>query len=148
MRRRTFLAGALAAPLFAGAVRAGSPVVRVAKTPLCGCCDGWVDHLRAAGFETEVRDMDQAALDALKAELGIVHEHASCHTATVAGYVVEGHVPAEDIQQLLAERPDARGLAVPGMPVGSPGMEMGDTREAYDTLLIGTNGAASVFARH
>lgn len=148
MRRRTFLVGALAAPLFAGAVRAGSPVVRVAKSPQCGCCGAWIEHMRAAGFETEVRDMEQEALDALKTELGVAPDHASCHTATVAGYFVEGHVPAEDIQRLLAERPDARGLAVPGMPVGSPGMEMGDTREAYDTLLIGTNGEASAFAKH
>ena len=148
MRRRTFLMGALVAPLVARAVRAESPVVRVTKSPQCGCCGAWVEYLRAAGFETKVRDVEQAALDALKAELGIAPEHASCHTATVEGYVVEGHVPAEDIRRLLAERPEARGLAVPGMPVGSPGMEMGDSRDPYDTLLIGTNGEASVFARH
>ena len=148
MRRRTFLMGVLATPVFAGLAWAESPVVQVAKSPQCGCCGAWVEHLRAAGFETEVRDVEQAALDVLKAELGIAPEHASCHTATVEGYVVEGHVPAEDIRRLLAERPEAHGLAVPGMPVGSPGMEMGDSREPYDTLLIGTNGEASVFARH
>jgi hypothetical protein len=148
MRRRTFLVGALAAPLLAEAAWAEGAVVRVAKSPQCGCCGAWVEHLRAAGFETEVRDMEQAALDALKAELGIAREHASCHTATVEGYVVEGHVPAEDIRRLLAERPDARGVAVPGMPLGSPGMEMGDLRDSYDTLLIGKDGGASVFAGH
>ena len=140
--------GALAAPLVARAVRAESPVVRVTKSPQCGCCGAWVEHLRAAGFETEVRDVEQAALDALKAKLGIAPEYASCHTATIEGYVVEGHVPAEDIWRLLAERPEARGLAVPGMPVGSPGMEMGDVRDPYDTLLLGRDGEASVFASH
>ena len=148
MRRRTFLMGVLAAPLVAGAARAESSVVRVTKSPQCGCCGAWVEHLRAAGFETEVRDVEQAALDALKAELGIAPEHASCHTATIGDYVVEGHVPAEDIRRLLVELPDALGLAVPGMPVGSPGMEMGEMRDPYDTLLIGTNGQASIFARH
>ena len=148
MRRRTFLMGVLAAPLVARAARAESPVVRVTKSPQCGCCGAWVEHLRAAGFETEVRDVEQAALDALKAELGIAPEHASCHTATIEGYVVEGHVPADDIRRLLAERPAARGLAVPGMPVGSPGMEMANMRDSYDTLLIGMDGEASVFASH
>jgi hypothetical protein len=148
MRRRTFLIGVLAAPLVARAARAESPVVRVTKSPQCGCCGDWVEHVRAAGFETEVGDVEQQALDALKAELGIAPEHASCHTATVDGYFVEGHVPAEDIQRLLSERPDARGLAVPGMPVGSPGMEMGDMRDPFDTLLIGKDGKSSVFASH
>ena len=148
MRRRTFVVSVLAAPLFVGAARAESRLVRVAKTPQCGCCSGWVEHLRAAGYETEVREVEQAALDALKRELGIAPEHASCHTAVVDGYVVEGHVPAEDIRRLLAERPGARGLAVPGMPVGSPGMEMGGAHEPYDTLLIDMDGRASVFASH
>ena len=148
MRRRAFLMGALAAPLFAASARADEPVIRVAKVPECGCCGAWVTHLRDAGFETEVRDMEQAALDALKENLGISPQHASCHTATAAGYVIEGHVPAEDIRRLIAMRPRALGLAVPGMPVGSPGMEMAGAREPYATLLIGTDGAASIFASH
>jgi hypothetical protein len=149
MHRRIFIAGALAMPLVVSIARAaGQPRVAVAKSPTCGCCGAWVDHMRAAGFEVEARDVSDEDLAALKRRLGLAPEHASCHTAEVDGYVVEGHVPAEDVRRLLAERPDALGLAVPGMPVGSPGMEMGNTREPYDTLLIGANGEARVFARH
>ena len=148
MRRRSFLAGALAAPLLVGAARADEPMISVAKSPQCGCCGAWVAHLRAAGFEPEVRDLEAAALDALKTELGIAPEHASCHTATIEGYVVEGHVPGEDIRRLLAQRPEALGLAVPGMPIGSPGMEMGDEKQPFDTLLVLAPGRAEVFARH
>lgn len=149
MHRRAFVAGALAIPLVISIARAaGLPRVTVAKSPSCGCCGAWVDHMRAAGFEVGVQDVTDEALAALKRRLGLAPEHTSCHTAEVDGYVVEGHVPAEDVKRLLAERPDARGLAVPGMPIGSPGMEMGGTREPYDTLLIGTNGEARLFARH
>jgi hypothetical protein len=149
MHRRAFLAGVLAAPLAASVAPAADlPRVSVAKSPSCGCCGAWVDHMRAAGFEVEVRDVSDEALVALKRRLGLAPEHASCHTGQVDGYVVEGHVPAEDVRRLLAEQPDARGVAVPGMPIGSPGMEMGSTREPYDTLLIGTNDEVHVFARH
>jgi hypothetical protein len=150
MHRRAFIAGALAAvPLVVSMARAADlPPVAVAKSPTCGCCGAWVDHMRTAGFEVKVRDVSDETLAALKRRLGLAPENASCHTAEVDGYVVEGHVPAEDVKRLLAERPDALGLAVPGMPIGSPGMEVGGTREPYDTLLIGTNGEAHVFARH
>jgi hypothetical protein len=127
---------------------AETPVLTVAKTPACGCCGAWVDHMRAEGFAAEVRDVDQGTLTTIKRRLGIGPAHASCHTATVGGYVIEGHVPAEDVRRLLAEQPDAVGLAVPGMPIGSPGMEMGDEREPYDTLLVRRDGSAEVFARH
>ncbi len=141
MQRRAFIAGALAMPLVASMAHAGDlPRLAVAKSPTCGCCGAWVNHMRAAGFEVEVRELPDEALAALKRRLGLAPEHTSCHTAEVDGYVVEGHVPAEDVTRLLAERPDALGLAVPGMPIGSPGMEMGGMREPYDTLLIGTDG--------
>ena len=149
MQRRTFIAGVLAVPFLGTAPDAADlPRIAIAKSPSCGCCGAWVDHLRAVGFEAEVREIEQPALNALKAELGIAPDHASCHTATVEGYFVEGHVPADDIRRLLAEGPEARGLAVPGMPDGSPGMEMGDTRNPFDTLLVGKDGKASVFASH
>lgn len=101
-----------------------------------------------AGFSTDTRDVDQDALYALKARSGITPELASCHTAFVDGYFVEGHVPARDVQRLLGERPDAIGLSVPGMPIGSPGMEMGNQREAFDTLLVLRDGSIEVFERH
>ncbi len=149
MHRRAFIAGALTMPLVASIVRAADlPRVAVAKSPTCGCCGAWVDHMRAAGFEVEVQDVPDETLAELKSRLGLAPEHASCHTAEVDGYFVEGHVPADDVKRLLAERPQARGLAVPGMPAGSPGMEMGDMRDPYDILLIGTDAQATVFARH
>ena len=102
--------------------------------------------MRAAGFDVQARDLGQPALAAKKAAAGISGGHASCHTAFVGGYVIEGHVPAEDVRRLLAERPEAPGLAVPGMPAASPGMDMGS--EPYEVLLVGDDGSARVFARH
>jgi hypothetical protein len=149
MQRRSFVAAVLAAPLFGGAAFAVDlPRMAVAKSPSCGCCGAWVNHMRAAGFEVEVQDVTDDALSAQERGLGLAPEHTSCHTAEVEGYVVEGHVPSEDVKRLLAERPDARRLAVPRMPIGSSGMEMDDMRDPYDTLLIGTDGQATVFARH
>ncbi len=104
--------------------------------------------MRRAGFAVEARDMTQEALYGLKRGFGISPDYASCHTAVIDGYVVEGHVPADDVKRLLIERPSALGLAVPGMPIGSPGMEMGNEREPYDTLLIYASGEARVFASH
>ena len=104
--------------------------------------------MQAAGFDIEAKDVTQETLYGLKASLGIWQDHASCHTAIAEGYVIEGHVPASDVKRLLAERPSALGLAVPGMPIGSPGMEMGDQKEPYETLLVFTSGKAEVFARH
>jgi hypothetical protein len=108
--------------------------VTVWKDPGCSCCTAWIEHLRRHGHE--VTAIDATDLHVIKTRLGVPAELASCHTAEVAGYVIEGHVPAQAIARLLAERPDARGLAVPGMPVGSPGME-GGTPEAYDVILFG-----------
>ncbi len=112
------------------------PLVSVTKDPSCGCCDGWVAHIEAAGFP--VRVVESADMDSLKQRLDVPAELASCHTAEVDGYVVEGHVPALAIRRLLAERPDATGLAVPGMPAGSPGMDFpGVDPEPYEAFLFG-----------
>ena len=108
--------------------------VTVHKDPNCGCCSGWVEHLRAAGFSVDVQETTD--LVRVRQRHGVPPELTSCHTAIVGGYVVEGHVPAPAIQRLLAERPDAKGLAVPGMPVGSPGME-GGAPQPYAVILFG-----------
>ena len=105
-------------------------------------------HLEANGFAVKVNAADPSMLDRIKRQAGIGEKLASCHTAKIDGYVVEGHVPAADIKRLIAERPDALGLTVPGMPVGSPGMEQGDETEPYDTLLVKKDGTAEIFARH
>ncbi len=148
--RRRFLtllstAGAVLAmkPAFA---EAGLPKVVVSKDPSCGCCSGWVDHIRAAGFPVEVRETP--AINRVKVRLGVPQDLASCHTAEVGGYVVEGHVPADAIKRLLAERPQAKGVAVPGMPVGSPGMEVeGVEDDTYNVILFGAAGQTT-FARY
>ncbi|MBK6805006.1 MAG: DUF411 domain-containing protein [Betaproteobacteria bacterium] len=147
MDRRTMLrmAAAGAASVAFPALAAALPGVRVFKSPTCGCCTGWVDHLREQGFTVAVEDVGNAAA---RARLGISDKLGSCHTAEVAGYAIEGHVPAPDIKRLLASRPRARGLAVPGMPIGSPGMESGGRRDAYDVLLVRTDGSTSVFASY
>jgi hypothetical protein len=122
------------------------PTVAVTKDPTCGCCERWVAHLRESGFTVTVTD---APVNPLKVRLGVPRELASCHTAQVAGYVVEGHVPAGAIKRLLAERPISTGLAVPGMPVGSPGMEVeGMDPDTYDVVLFGPDGRQAVFARY
>jgi hypothetical protein len=121
--------------------------VLVHKTPTCGCCHLWVDHLHAQGFRVEVRDYDNLA--AVKQRLGVPMEKASCHTAEVGGYIVEGHVPAQDIHRLLAEKPKARGLVLPGMPLGSPGMEVPDgTVEPYTVELLRDDGTTVAYAAH
>ena len=110
------------------------PLVVVNKDPSCGCCEKWADHLITAGFPVEV--IARTDMQAVKAKFGVPGDLVSCHTATVGGYVIEGHVPATAIVRLLAEKPTATGLAVPGMPIGSPGME-GGTPEDYEVVLFG-----------
>ncbi|NNC73127.1 MAG: DUF411 domain-containing protein [Sphingomonadaceae bacterium] len=122
------------------------PQILVHKTPSCGCCNAWVDHLRAAGFTVETVDVPDTTPIANR--LGVPDELRSCHTAEIDGYGIEGHVPAADIRRLLAERPDAAGLAVPGMPLGSPGMEMGDRRENYDVILFDRSGGTRIFTSY
>lgn len=124
----------------------GAPMVLVYKDPNCGCCDAWVDHMRAADFAVIVREVD--SLDRIKEELGVPADLWSCHTATVGDYLIEGHVPAADVRRLLAEQPQGRGIAVPGMPLGSPGMEQGGHRQPYTVTLFGDDGARSTFASH
>jgi hypothetical protein len=123
------------------------PGVTVHKSATCGCCQRWVDRLRGAGFTVEVRNEDN--LNDVKQRVGIPYGMGSCHTAEVAGYFVEGHVPIEDVQRLLRERPDAKGLTVPGMPAGSPGMEVPSGQvQPYDVLLVGRDGSTTVFSHH
>ena len=148
MNRRHFLLTTLAAPLIAGPALAAGPAIEVFKSPTCGCCSAWIEHALRAGFDVTAQNLDQDSLWTLKLRAGITPELASCHTAFVDGYVVEGHVPVPDLERLLAERPTARGLAVPGMPIGSPGMEAGDRKEPFETLLVLPDGATRVFERH
>lgn len=148
MRRRILLmsAAAMWVPVAAGAREL--PPVEVVKAKGCSCCEGWVKHMRAAGFTVAVEERSPEELEQLKRALGLPEELWSCHTARVAGYVIEGHVPSEDVVRLLDRSPIALGLAVPGMPAGSPGMEVPGRRDPYDTLLVGSDGRATVFARH
>lgn len=129
--------------LFGG--NAAQATVLVYKSPSCGCCKGWVGHMRANGFDVTVRNVDD--VDPIKKSAGVPDAMISCHTAMVSGYVIEGHVPADSVQRLLAEKPDVLGLAAPGMPGGSPGMEGAD-REPYDVLAFKGSGAARVYARY
>lgn len=123
------------------------PLMTVHKSPDCGCCGIWVEHARKAGFPVRVNDTDDML--AIKQRLGIPGDLLSCHTVEVDGYVVEGHVPLKDIQRLLSERPKARGLLLPGMPVGSPGMESPDGyRQPFTVALLEHNGELSRFADH
>ncbi len=145
MNRRRFLAAAVGGALLAGrGALADDAAIQVHKDPTCGCCDGWVEHLRRAGFRVTVAKGGDVF--AVKDRLGVPEELASCHTATVGGYTIEGHVPAHAIRRLLAERPPIAGLAVPGMPAGSPGME-GGRPETYDVVAFGP-GFRSTFGRY
>jgi hypothetical protein len=126
---------------------AQSPVVQVYKSITCGCCSEWVEHLREAGFT--VHTTDTSDLRAVKAEHRVPRQAESCHTAIVDGYVVEGHVPATDVLRLLEERPAVRGLAVPGMPIGSPGMEVeGLAPQPYDVLAFDDDGTLRTFTTY
>ncbi|SFD95616.1 Uncharacterized conserved protein [Paracidovorax konjaci] len=158
--RRALLAAALAATA-AGALAtlprrasaqaapaaAGTPV-EIWKDPSCGCCQDWVDHLRAHGFVPTVHETGNTAV---RKRLGLPDRLGSCHTALVGGYLLEGHVPAADVQRLLREKPQALGLAVPGMPIGSPGMDGAiyrGRRDAYDVLLVARDGNTRVFTHY
>jgi hypothetical protein len=140
--RRSFVSAALSVAALSAlawrfpalAAAPSLPGIAVSKDPNCGCCVGWVDHLRAAGFPVTITQ--ETDLQAVKARLGVPDALGSCHTAEVAGYVLEGHVPASAVMRLLEEKPQAVGLAVPGMPIGSPGME-GGAPDTYDVILFG-----------
>jgi hypothetical protein len=121
------------------------PKVSVYKSPTCGCCSKWIDHMKAAGFDVTFQDVDDVG--PIKSQHGVPPALGSCHTALVDGYVVEGHVPADAVKRLLKEKPQAAGLAVPGMPIGSPGMEVGDRKDPYAILLFDGKGKYEVFER-
>ncbi|MGH8085572.1 MAG: DUF411 domain-containing protein [Lysobacter sp.] len=123
------------------------PLMVVHKSPTCGCCGLWVEHMREAGFPVQVRDAHN--VHPVKQRLGVPYGKGSCHTTEVGGYVIEGHVPAEDIKRLLAQRLDVRGLVLPGMPLGSPGMEMPDGQtQPYTVEVVSRDGTTEAFARH
>lgn len=143
-RRRAVVVLAAALPLAVAA--AETTRVEVWKNADCGCCKEWIKHLRAHGFEVSATDVSETA--PLRARYGLPVRYGSCHTAKVGGYAIEGHVPAREIKRLLRERPIAIGLAVPGMPVGSPGMEQGSRIEPYDVLLVSAAGSAAVYASY
>ncbi len=138
-------AGALALTGLFGAGPASADEIVVYKSPSCGCCGQWARHLRRSGFEVSVNDIDNVS--PVKERAGVPVELESCHTAFVAGYVVEGHVPAQDIRRLLAERPDIEGLAVPGMPASAPGMD-GPDREPYTVYSFNAAGRPAVYASY
>lgn len=146
MKQRTLLRSALGLLLmWAALAHAALPTIDVYKSAYCGCCEMWVEHLRASGFTVKAHDVPDPSSH--RAKLGIPEELGSCHSAKVGDYVIEGHVPAREIKRLLAERPKAKGLAVPGMPLGSPGMEA-DRSDAYDVMLIQAGGAHSVYQHY
>jgi len=149
MKRRTLLylaAVATAANSLPSSAKAPLPEVVVFKNPDCGCCGAWVDHMKAAGFPVKVHETPDTS--AVRKRHGIPDEFGSCHTGVVAGYALEGHVPAEDVKRLLAKKPVAAGLSVPGMPVGSPGMEVGSRKEPFQVLLIDKAGRSRVFSSY
>ena len=134
-------------PVAASVAAEQLPQVLVHKSASCGCCGAWVDHLREAGFTVRVNETED--LNPIKERLGVPYGKGSCHTAEVGGYMVEGHVPAGDIKRLLLERPQAKGLVLPGMPIGSPGMEVPDgTVQPYTVELVAPDGRSHPFARH
>ena len=146
MKRRLFSQAALAAALFAPAfAMAAAPVIEVFKSESCGCCGAWVEHLKANGFATRVVNVENPS--DYRERGGIPDKLGSCHTGMVQGYAIEGHVPASDIKRLLAQKPKAKGLAVPGMPLGSPGME-GPRKDPYDVLLVQADGSTKVFKHY
>ena len=150
LSRRHVIAAAWGAACIPAISLAGAPrtAVEVWKDPECGCCKDWVAHLEANGFQVKVNDTGNTAA---RTRLGVVAKYGSCHTASVGGYAIEGHVPAREIKRLLAERPVAVGLAVPGMPVGSPGMDApayGGRKDAYDVLLLARDGSSKVYQRY
>lgn len=154
MQRRTLLLSTLAwaAGAASGLAAASTrPVVEVWKTPTCGCCHDWIKHLQANGFEVKTHDVSDAVKREYRQRLGLSDRYGSCHTALVGGYLLEGHVPAREIQRLLKDKPRALGLAVPGMPIGSPGMdgpEYGGRKDPYDVLLVQRGGTATVYQRY
>ena len=144
--RRAFLSALLVAPAAVRVLHAAGPAVNVYKTPTCGCCGLWVQHMKSAGFAVNVKEVPNT--DGYARQYGVPDALRSCHTAVVEGYTVEGHVPAAEVQRLLKEKPKAKGLAVPGMPMGSPGMDAGGRSDRYSVLLFQEDGKTSVFKEY
>ena len=144
--RRTMLGVLAALPIAACSKPPPRGLLMVYKSPHCECCGAWIEHAKASGLPVEVFETELVSDMADK--LQVPQNVRACHTSEIDGYFIEGHVPAEDIRRLIRGRPNARGLAVPGMPIGSPGMEQGDRRDPYETLLIDHQGQAVMFARH
>ena len=141
---RSSLIAAVAAAGTTGMAHAGQTMT-VFKSPSCGCCQKWVDRMEEAGFSVDARDT--AFMQSVKKKQGIRRQFASCHTALIGGYVIEGHVPAKDIQRLLDNQDDINGLSVPGMPMGGPGMEMGSRKDAYNVIAF-SDDRVSIFASY
>ena len=146
MNLATFRKGLCAVLLMGQSLFAAAPEMSVFKTRTCGCCSKWVDHMKASGFDVKVTDVPSTA--EYRRKYGVPERLLSCHTAVVNGYAVEGHVPASDVQRLLKSRPKAKGLSVPGMPLGSPGMEQGPRRDAYSVVLFQEDGSVSEFQKY
>ena len=147
MNRRSIFSAIAAFPLLqALPARSAASKVHVYKNPSCGCCTAWVEHLKAAGFGVDVTETEDTA--SVRKRYGMPERLAGCHIGVVDGYVLEGHVPAAEVKRLLAANPRAVGLAVPGMPVGSPGMEYGDRKDPYKVLLVDRKGQETVFASY
>jgi hypothetical protein len=158
MRNNTFTLSIAAAVIVAAGVAvvaqqkapastAAKTMVTVYKTSSCGCCKLWVDHLKANGFDVQAMDVSSADVRNVSKMAGLKDEDTSCHTAKIGNYVVEGHVPADDIKRMLKEKPAIAGLAAPGMPQGSPGMEQG-AKEPYDVIAFKKDGTSTVYAKH
>lgn len=148
LNRRALFGGAVALLAAGGCARSQARDLTVYKTPWCGCCRGWVSHMTRAGFRPKVIELQDLA--PVRAQHGVPFALSSCHTSVIGGYVIEGHVPPADVARLLRERPAGLGLVVPGMPIGSPGMEQpGGAREQFQTLLLlDRSGGARLFASH
>ena len=154
--RKTTLIYSAAAMLIAGAIgvsaqqktaTAAKPVAVVYKTSSCGCCKLWVEHLKANGFTVEAKDVSSDEVRAVSKAAGLKDDDSSCHTAKIGGYIVEGHVPASDIQRMLKEKPAIAGIAAPGMPQGSPGMEQG-SKEPFDVVAFTKDGKTKLYSKH
>jgi hypothetical protein len=154
MRTTTLIYGA-AAMMIAGAIgvsaqqkaASAAPTAIVYKTSSCGCCKMWVEHLKANGFTVETKDVSSDEVRAVSKAAGLKDDDSSCHTAKIGGYIVEGHVPASDIQRMLKEKPAIAGIAAPGMPQGSPGMEQG-SKEPYDVVAFTKDGKTKLYSKH
>ncbi len=142
------LSGAIASSLIPQAALAQPVLVEMHRTSGCACCLVWAKRIEAAGFKVTARELTMGELMRMKLDAGLKHDQASCHTARVDDYTIEGHVPPTEIKRLLLERPQAAGLTVPGMPIGSPGMEAGNRQDAYDVLLFRKDGPTEIFASY